>query len=127
MSPNTFEHPETGEVYQKPFRIENTPIPDILAMLALAGALAVVALLHSHPISMAWPSPLALPYVQLAEQLLGQTPTTNPELAGVFPLYSYLIAGLMSLKGTTVFQAYSPILLGINIGAYVLSIRSRRA
>ncbi|MFN9690935.1 MAG: hypothetical protein ACK551_02420 [Vampirovibrionales bacterium] len=122
MSPNTFEHPETGEVYQKPFRLENTPIPDILAMLALGGSLTVVALLHSHPISMAWPSPLALPYVQLAEQLLGQTPTTNPELAGVFPLYSYLIASLMSLKGTTVFQAYSPILLGINIGAYVLSM-----
>ena len=122
MSPNTFEHPETGEVYQKPFRIENTPIPDILAMLALGGALTVVAVLHSHPISMAWPSPLALPYVQLAEQILGQTPNTSPELAGVFPLYSYLIAGLMTVKGSTVFQAYSPILLGINIGAYVLSM-----
>jgi hypothetical protein len=122
MSPDTLEHPETGEVYQKPFRIENTPIPDMLAMLALGGALSVLALWHSHPISMAWPSPLALPYVQLAEQILGQTPNTSPELAGVFPLYSYLIAGLMSLKGSTVFQAYSPILLGINIGAYVLSM-----
>ncbi|MFN7311496.1 MAG: hypothetical protein ACK5T0_09040 [Vampirovibrionales bacterium] len=122
MSPDTLEHPETGEVYQKPFRIENTPIPDILAMLALGGALTVVAVLHSHPISMAWPSPLALPYVQLAEQILGQTPNTSPELAGVFPLYSYLIAGLMTVKGSTVFQAYSPILLGINIGAYVLSM-----
>ena len=122
MSPDTLEHPETGEVYQKPFRIENTPIPDILAMLALGGALSVLALWHSHPISMAWPSPLALPYVQLAEQILGQTPNTSPELAGVFPLYSYLIAGLMTVKGSTVFQAYSPILLGINIGAYVLSM-----
>ncbi len=122
MSPDTLEHPETGEVYQRPFRIENTPLPDILAMLALGGALTVVAVLHSHPISMAWPSPLVLPYVQLAEQILGQTPTTNPELAGVFPLYSYLIASLMSVKGSTVFQAYSPILLGINIGAYVLSM-----
>ena len=122
MSPDTLEHPETGEVYQRAFRIENTPIPDILAMLALATALTVIALLHSHPISMAWPSPLALPYVQLAEQLLGQTPNNSPELSGVFPLYSYLIAGLMTLKGTTVFQAYSPILLNINMGAFVLSM-----
>ena len=122
MSPDTLEHPETGEVYKKPFRLENTPIPDILAMLALAFALTVVALLHSHPIGLAWPSPLALPYVQLAEQVLGQTPPNNPELLGVFPIYSYLIAALMSLKGSTVFQAYSPLLLGINIGAYVLSM-----
>ena len=122
MSPETLEHPETGEIYQKPFRIENTPIPDILAMIALAGVLSVVAVWHSQPINMAWPSPLALPYLQLAEQVLGQTPTNNPELIGVFPLYSYLIAGLMSLKGTTAFQAYSPILLGINIGAYLLTM-----
>jgi hypothetical protein len=125
MSPDTLAHPETGEVYHKPFRIEDTPFPDILAMLALGGALLVLTLIHTHPISGAWPSPVALPYVQLAEDIMGVGATASqalPTTSGIFPFYSYLIAALMALKGSTDFATYHPWLLGLNVTAFILSM-----
>lgn len=122
MPLDILEHPETGEIYHKAFKLMETPLPDILALLALGGIFTLLALWHSPEMSSQWPSPMASPYIQQAEHLLKYGGQVSPDFANLMPLYSYLIAGLMALKGSTVFSSYSTALLSINIGAYVLSM-----
>jgi hypothetical protein len=122
MPTDILEHTETGEVYHKAFKLMETPIPDILAMLALGGIFTLLALWHSPEMSSQWPSPIVSPYIRHAEQIVKNGWQVSADYANLMPFYSYLIAGFMALKGTTAFSAYSTWLLSLNIGAYVLSM-----
>jgi hypothetical protein len=122
MAPETLVHPETGEVYIKAFDWRKTPLLDIALSVLLALLVGVLIVLHVESLAFDAPSPLFYPHLQFAQYLLehGADVFHQPFSAGLFPLYGYVVAGIMAVTGGT-FDGVAPVLFVLNSVAYVTS------
>jgi hypothetical protein len=124
MAPETLIHPETGDVYIKPFDWQNTPIWDIALSTLLATLLGALIFMHAEALVFNAPSPLFFPHWQFAQYLLqkGVGIFQTPFPGAIFPMYGYIVAGIVAIAGPSFDQAAPGLFLTLSVAYMTTAI-----